>query len=629
MGRRVGRRDPSRRGAVLVAAALSVVAASAAWTIRVRHRDHGRGIGRPVAAVTLRDAQGRTVALRDVAGGRAAVVAFTGTECPLANLYLPRLVELERGYRGRGVAFLAVNANAHEGAAEVAEHAQGHGVEFPVFKDEGNAAADRLGVERTCEVLLIDASGVLRYRGAIDDQFERGTRRGEPSRRHLIEAIEAVLAGREVAVASTEVIGCPIERADPASSPGRPRVRPASPEIVRAYRGSGPPVEVGAVTYARDVAPIFEAKCRGCHRPGRVGPFALTTYAQARKWSAAIREVVEERRMPPWHADPRHGHFANDRSLSAREYATILAWIDQGSPPGDLADVPAPAELPDLDAWSIGRPDLVVEMPEAFDVPAQGVVAYQRFIVPLGFSEDRWVRAAEARPGERSVVHHIGVYVLDRKASPSIRDVLAIYAPGEPASAYPEGVARLIPAGTDLLFEVHYTPTGTARSDRSRVGLAFRDGPPRYRVRTKSVANPALLIPPGEPDFRHEATYTVPADARLLSIMPHMHMRGKDFRCTLTYPDGRSEVFLSIPAFDFGWQASYRLAEPLPLPKGTRIDCLAHFDNSAANPSNPDPTKLVGWGEQSWDEMMVGYVDYCEDLPPPAPRVARAGRRAE
>jgi peroxiredoxin len=609
---------------IVCALGLAAVAGAAAWALAARPSASARtGIGRQVADFALPDALGRTVALRDLVGRRAVVVAFLGTECPLANLYLPRLVELERSYRDRGVAFVAINANANEPAAEVAAHAREHGLTFPVLKDERSVVADRLGVERTCEALVLDAAGVLRYRGAIDDQFERGTRRPEPTRRHLVEAIEAVLGGRRVVVATTEVIGCPIGRAEPSPS-SRPRLRPASPELIAAYRGAEPAAEVGPVTFARDVAPILAARCRGCHAPGRVAPFSLTTYAQALKWSSAIREVVEERRMPPWHADPRFGHFANDRSLSAREYATLLAWVDQGSPPGALPNEPNFAEPPDLDAWSIGRPDLIIPMPETFEVPAQGVVSYQRFVVPLGLSEDRWVRAAEAKPGERSVVHHIAVYVFDRAASPPIRDVLAIYAPGEPASAYPEGVARLIPAGSDLLFEVHYTPTGTARSDRSRLGLAFRDGPPRRRVRTKSVCNQALYIPPGEPDFRHEATYTFPTDARLVSVMPHMHMRGKDFRCTLTYPDGRSEVVLSVPAFDFGWQEAYRLAEPLPLPRGTRMECVAHFDNSAANPANPDPTKAVGWGEQSWDEVMVAYTDYCEDLPTAMASIARS-----
>ena len=479
--------------------------------------------------------------------------------------------------------------------------------------------ADLLGVERTCEALVVDRRGILRYRGAIDDQYERGARRAEPTRRYLVEAIEAVLAGRSVATPTTEVIGCPIARADPEPSSRRPRVRPASAEMLDAFRQADPPVSVGRVTYTEGVASILEAKCRSCHRPGQVGPFALMTYAQARKWAGAIREVVEERRMPPWHADPRYGHFANDRRLSAREYATLLAWVDAGMP-----EVNPARSRPRRSSRSTGR-----SAGRTWSYPC-----LRRSKCPTGALSP--TSASGCRPGSPGTAGSgrrrrspgtvrscttSGCSSSTRGRGPSATSWPST-TPATRRTVYPPGVARLIPGGSDLLIEVHYTPIGKPRSDRSRVGLVFfAEGSPRFRVRTQSVANKALLIPPGEANFRHESTFTLPNDARLLSVMPHMHLRGKSFRCSVAYPDGRRDLFLSIPAYDFGWQGLYRLAEPLALPRGSRIDCVAHFDNSADNPANPDPTKLVGWGEQSWDEMMVAYVDYCEPVP------SRAGPR--
>ncbi len=336
-----------------------------------------------------------------------------------------------------------------------------------------------------------------------------------------------------------------------------------------------------------------------------------------------IREVVDERRMPPWHADPRYGHFKNDRSLTPQERATLLAWVDQDSPLGDPAAIPAARVFPE--GWMIGTPDAVFEIPEPQVVPAQGTVEYVHVRVPTLFKEDVWVQAAEARPGDRSVVHHIIVYVDDHKLSggggPGGRlgrpDAhLCGYAPGDNPSVYPEGSAKKVAAGSDLLFQIHYTPTGTRKTDRSKVGLIFSKTPVEHRAYTLGIAQPRFQIPPGADNHPVASSFTFPKDVHLLSFMPHMHLRGKDFRYEVTYPDGRKDVLLSVPAFDFGWQSYYTLAEPLAIPKGTKIDCYAHFDNSSRNPANPDPTKAVRWGEQTWEEMMIGYIDYVDDAPP-------------
>ncbi len=389
------------------------------------------------------------------------------------------------------------------------------------------------------------------------------------------------------------------------------KLLPPAPEVADYLDRSETAEDVGPVTYSAHVAPILAEKCQGCHRPGQVAPFSLLNYDHARRWSAGIAEVVADRRMPPWHADPRHGHFANDRSLTPRERAVLLAWVEQKTPLGDPAKLPEPRGFPE--GWTIGEPDAVFAMDEPFEVPAEGVLSYQKFRVPTNFDRDMWIQAAEARPGDRRVVHHVCVF-LDEKTPNEEgrpeRPELVCYAPGDMPSAFPPGVAKRIPKGATLVIEVHYTPIGTPRTDVSSVGFVFARGPIERRAVTKGISAKTLAIPPGAPRHEVRSSFTFPFDARLLSLSPHMHLRGKDFLYTATYPDGRSEVLLSVPAYDFAWQSVYRLAVAKPMPRGTRIDCVAHFDNSPGNPNNPDPGATVRWGDQTWDEMMIGYIDY-------------------
>lgn len=543
------------------------------------------------------------------------MLVFTGNDCPNSNKYLPRLVALARRYEPRGIAFLGVNSNASQGAASVAAHAREHAIGFPMFKDPNNKLADRAGVERTCEVVVLDRAGVVRYHGAIDDQFGRGTSRPAPTRNYLADALDAVLAGQPVAVPATKAIGCPIERVElPAAAP---RVRPAAPAIVRVLEArelEAGPIDVGAVTYAVDVAPIIQHRCQACHRPDQEAPFALLSYEDARSRATNIAEVVAERRMPPWHADPRFGHFSNDRSLTPRERATLLAWVEQGAPAGDLAHAPPPRAFPS--GWTIGTPDVVFEIPRANEVPPIGVIDYVIVTVPTEFTRDMWIQAAEIRPDVRSIVHHIIVQILEPGASPQVQgDHLATYVPGDAPIVYSPGIAKMIPAGSKLKFGIHYTPDGIARTDRSKIGLVFAKTPVQYRAYTRAVENAHFAIPPHAGAHPVASTFTTQTAIRLFSFSPHMHVRGKDFRYTATYPDGRSEILLSVPAYDFGWQSAYVLNEPKAIPAGTRIDCLAHFDNSTANPANPNPSQQVEWGEQSFQEMMIGYFDYVSQTP--------------
>jgi peroxiredoxin len=575
-----------------------------------------RGLMQRLSNFTLKDVKsGRTHMLYGYQGRKAIVLVFLGTDCPVGSLYVPRLNELDREFRTKGVVFLGINSNAHESEKDVARFVAERGIEFPVLKDPGNLVADSALVERTCETIVLDGFARIRYRGAIDDQYVQGKGKDAPDHTYLRDALVSVLGNQTVKEPATKVAGCLIDRVElkPVAQAKSPRIRSAAPEVANLLeaREKEHPIDVGKVTYAVNVAEIVQNKCQTCHRPGQVGPFSLLTYDDARKHTAMIREVLEDRRMPPWHADPRYGHFVNDRSLSPTERATLMAWVDQGAPLGDPKQVPAARTF--SEGWTIGKPDVVFELPETYYVPAQGVVSYVYFRVPTNFKEDMWVQAAEAVPGDRSVVHHIIVYVNDSKANrPGERPRpmhFTGYAPGDAPSVFPEGTAKKIPAGADLLFQVHYTPVGQVKTDRSKLGLVFAKTKPTREAFTVGIANPDLLLPARTDDIAVASTMITQGNARLLSLFPHMHLRGKDFKFTITRPNESPQVVLSVPAYDFGWQTYYVLSDPMELPKGTRVDCLAHFDNSENNPYNPDSNKMVRWGEQTFEEMMIGYLD--------------------
>ena len=395
-------------------------------------------------------------------------------------------------------------------------------------------------------------------------------------------------------------------------------------------------VLMGAPTFTRDVAPILEKNCQVCHRPGEAGPFSMLTYEEARPWAAAIRQAVKTRKMPPWFADAHYGKFSNATALTQEEIDTIAAWVEAGAPKGDPKDMPPPANF--LEGWQIGKPDLVFELPRPFEVPASGVIDYQHVIVPTGFTKDTWLQAAEVRPTDRAVVHHIIAFIREPKSNwfkgqkageffiaPQVKtkeepdtsalpsDFLVGYAPGQPAEILRPGQAKLIKAGSDIIFQIHYTPNGKPISDRTKLGLVLAKEPPRERALTLSATNGTFKIPPGDPNYRVDATFEVRTPVKLSGLHPHMHGRGKDFLYRVVYPNGESRVLLSVPHYNWHWQNWYNLEEPVLLPKGAKIECTAHFDNSPNNPDNADPTKEVAWGEQSWDEMMVGFFNLVFD----------------
>ncbi len=391
-------------------------------------------------------------------------------------------------------------------------------------------------------------------------------------------------------------------------------------------------VKAPAPTFYKDVVPILQNKCQSCHRSGEAAAMPLVTYEQTRAWAGKMAAAVEMKTMPPWFADLRYGHFANDPSLNEGEIATIAAWAKAGAPAGDAHDAPAPRTW--SEGWNIPPPDLVVKMPNAVQIPARGEVEYTYEIVPTHFAGDKWVQMVELRASSAAHVHHAVVYIrppdstwlrhapvgepftasmlMDpeerRQAHETTSDLLLVYGPGSSADRWADGMAKFVPAGSDLVFQMHYTTSGEAAIDETSVGLVFAKNPPTRRVITLQLNNHALIIPPGAEDFRVEVQGTLPNDATLLSFFPHMHLRGKRFEYDIVHDDGSVEILLRVN-YHFHWQLSYKLAEPRELKAGTKLRAVAWYDNSRNNPHNPDPEKTVNWGDQTSEEMMVGFFD--------------------
>jgi hypothetical protein len=366
-----------------------------------------------------------------------------------------------------------------------------------------------------------------------------------------------------------------------------------------------------APTYTKDVAPILYKRCVECHRAGEAAPMALTTYKETRPFAKAIREAVLANRMPVWLADPGHGNFKNDRRLTAVEKETISQWVAAGAPEGAGKDLPPIPTF--VSGWNIGKPDKVIDLGREYEVPASGTVPYKYFEVPSGFTEDVWVQAAEIRPDQRSVVHHVIVFMLGPDGKPvdtAGGDLLVGWAPGDPPLQLPEGTAMRVRAGTRFRIQMHYTPNGKVTRDKTYFGLQFAARPPVREAITGRAINTRLAIPAMAADHVEKAAWTFKRPVEIVGYMPHMHVRGKAFQYAITYPDGRKEVLLDVPRYDFAWQLSYEPAVPLQVPVGARMECVAKYDNSPNNRNNPDPSKEVRWGDQTWEEMMIGWFTY-------------------
>jgi peroxiredoxin len=546
-------------------------------------------VGRKVEDFSLPELRGKTYSLGVFKTKKLVVVAFLGTECPLAKVYAPRLAAMAKEYAKKNVAFVGINSNAQDTLAEIAASAKEHGVEFPLLKDQDHKVADQFGAQRTPEVFVLDEERLVRYYGRIDDQYGIGFVRDKTNREDLRIALDELLAGKEVSQPHCPAVGCCIGR-----------VRKGQPQ--------------GDVTWSNQVVRIVQTHCVECHRPGEVGPFSLLSYDDAAPWSDAIAEAVRENRMPPWHADPKFGKFSNDTRLSDEEKKHILEWAKDGAPEGDKAQLPPLRKF--VAGWQLPRePDVVVPARKVpFKVPAEGTLDYQYFIADPGFKEDKWVQGVEIVPGNRAVLHHAIVFVKGRNARfDEGEGFLACYVPGTRAQPFPPGMAKRIPAGAKLSFQMHYVTTGTPQEDLTTIGLLLaRPEEVKHVVLTGSASLQKLSIPPQAADHQLEAVSpAAPVEIQLLSMMPHMHLRGKSFTYESQLPSGGGEMLLDVPRYSFDWQTSYLLTEPMRLPAGVKFRCVAHFDNSSKNLSNPDPGATVRWGPKSSDEMFFGYFDYA------------------
>ena len=542
-------------------------------------------IGAPIGKLKFTDIRSLPRTLDDFGKKRAFVLVFTNTSCPLVKRYLPTLQALEKEYRGKDVQFVALNAAEEDSILTMATQAVQHEVEFPFVKDFGGACARALGVRRTPEAVVLDAEKRLRYRGRIDDQYRLGGVRKEPATRELRDALEAVLAGRKVDTAETEVDGCLITF-----------VKERKPRDV---------------TFAEQVAPILQKHCWQCHHTGGSAPFSLTTFKQASARAEAVAEVITDQRMPPWFASHEFGPFINRRGLSDEERQTILDWVRSGAAPGDVTKTPAPPKAPES-KWLIGAPDLVLKSDE-LKLPPKGDIPYQYAILPHIFTEDTWVQGVQILPDNPGLLHHGNMGYANLAEGFNEANFITGQVPGgEPMSLDP-GVAYRIPKGSVLALQLHFVATGKPERCRISVGLRYPRDVVDKRLRNIQLTDRKFAIPPGAPAHKVANSRMLDRDVVGVGLFSHMHLRGKDMTFTAHLPSGKSDTLLIIPNYNFSWQIPYRW-EPgkMRLPKGTRLECVAHYDNSPFNPYNPDPKATVRNGPQTYHEMMFGFFFYTD-----------------
>jgi peroxiredoxin len=598
-----------RSSAIPVTAAIAMAAAApAADPLTEQPRLLARSesnVGAMVPDITVRDLDGRSALLKELAARhKALVVAFASPTCPLSAKLMPTLAAVENEFAGDGVAFLYVNPTSSDSVEAIRGAAKQHGLDGAMVHDRELTISAALGASSTTETFVIDAAGTLIYRGAADDQYGLGYAHDAPRNEWLRDALRAVLAGGErPRVPATTAPGCTIALPQKEAS--------AAP---------------AAVTWHGRVSRIVQTNCQECHRAGGIAPFPLETMDDAVSHAGMIKKTVTKGIMPPWFAAPLegagHSPFANDRSLTAADRTDLVAWLDGGRPAGNPAEAPLPRRWADTE-WTIGTPDTIYELPRAVEVKATGKMGYVNLQVETGLTEDRWVQAIEVLPTARAQVHHVLVFAIvpDKDGRRRVRDgnnYFAAYVPGSNFLQYPAGYAKRLPKGAVLHFQLHYTPTGTATRDRTRIGLIFARQPPRYEVHVAAAGNHLIRIPPRAENHKEKGVLPVLFNAQILAFMPHMHVRGKSFRYDLVMPDNSRRTLLDVPRYDFNWQLLYRLAEPLTAPLGSRIEATAVFDNSPNNPANPDPAKTVRWGEQTDDEMLLGYVEYVNPAENPS-----------
>lgn len=559
----------------------------------------GLGVGRRLPELKVRTLDGVELDLGGRPAGLGRVIAVTSSSCPISRKFAPGLGRLEQAWSGRGVEFIYVGALPVDGAGALQEMAVEAGWKGRLIRDADERIGAALGLRTTAEVLVVDAAGTLVYRGAVSDQYGLGYSRASARQEPLQEALQALQQGLRPTLEATTAPGCVLERKQ------------------------GPVGWVGRrdLTYHGRISRILQTHCVECHREGGLGPFPLEGHADVVGHAGMIRRQVEKGQMPPWFAAPEkeggHARWMNNRAMPPEDRDDLLAWLASDRPLGDPKDAPLPVRR--VGEWTIGKPDVIYQIPRPVRIPAEGVMAYEYAFVDTDEAGDRWVEGVEIRPTASAVVHHVLVWAMTgdkgrrRRAEASgdeISGFFAVYVPGNAAQVFPEGFGKRLPAGATLKFQVHYTPNGKATNDQLRIGLRFAKEKPRNEVHVLGLINPGIRIPAGAANHEEWAAVPVPRDARILSFFPHMHVRGKAFRYEVTYPSGVTRMLLDVPRYDFNWQLCYRLAEPLLLPKGSRLRATAWFDNSSGNPANPDPTKNVRWGNQTYEEMMIGYLEY-------------------
>jgi peroxiredoxin len=581
-----------------------------------------RKLNKKIDNITLKDADGKPRSLYDLKDKKAIVVVFVSFECPVSASYSSALAELAKTYRDKQVVFVAINSSDDGDAAHIAKQAAEYKLPFPVFKDAHYRAADAFKADTVPSAFVLDRNFVLRYRGRIDDgYYARLKKNGRITRHDLRQALEEVLAGKTVSEPATKPVGCTIVR----------------------ERKTG---KDGAVTFYRDVLPIVQKNCQECHRPGAVGPFALMTYKQAVNWADDIKEYTQERKMPPW--KPVGGPaFHNERKLSDKDIQTLAAWVDGGTPEGDAKDAPRPRRF--VEGWQLGEPDLVLTVPEEMTIGASGPDLFRCFVLPTKLTEDKFVTAVEVRPGNSRIVHHTLNFFdasgkgreLEKKAreeketkqgdrGPGYSAAMGLgfragagevgglggWAPGNVAHHLPAGYGYALPKGSDIIVQVHYHRNGRVEKDRTSIGLYFaKDGKPKP---WKGMVLPGrfLIIPAGQERFRVTGKLEVLQECKLYSVMPHMHMLGREIKVTLTPPDGEPTTLIAIKDWEYNWQETYFLKQPLTLKPGTLLAVEAIYDNSNKNPNNPfSPPRWVKFGEQTTDEMCYIFLGATSETP--------------
>jgi hypothetical protein len=516
----------------------------------------------------LTDHQGVSHELYYLSDMKAVVLLAQGNDCDASRKAATAVQALKSKYEAQGVTFLAINSNLSDSLDEIAKEAKQASIQLPIMLDSAQLVGESLNLARNGEVLVLNTKGwKVAYRGNAAG---------------VASALDAVIADKPVPAATTAAKGCTIKM------PEREK-RAAHAKI----------------SYEKEIAPLLMDKCVACHREGGIGPWQMTNYDMIRGFAPMIREVVRTQRMPPWHADPHYGVFSNDRGLTPAQAKTLVHWIEAGAPRGDGPD-PLLSQKTDWPKWPLGEPDLVVELPP-FTTPATGTIPYQNIKIENPLDRDAWVRAVDFLPGQRAVLHHIIA-----TAGGETRGTISLnnYVPGAEPLEVPKDNGILLPAKSKLHFQVHYTTNGQELTDVTRMGLYFMKDPPKYNFHSMIFINMKLKIPANTKVHTEVAERTFKEDAVIYSLHPHAHFRGKSSSFVAHYPDGRQEMLLNVPVYDFNWQSTYDLAKPLTVPAGTRIVYTQVFDNSSQNKANPDPNKVVTWGEQTWEEMVFGVIRY-------------------